>query len=69
MRVTNNGRQRLDVPVKGAVQDGNPPMDSIEPGETKVLDVDPENGAVKGLLFSGVLVAEEESRKRAAAKE
>jgi hypothetical protein len=68
MHVTNTTRERLTVIVKGEAKDGHAPTDSIEPGETKTVDVDPENVAFKGLLFAGALVEERHARK-AAAKE
>lgn len=63
MRVTNVTNQRLTVMVKGEAKDGDAPTDSVEPGETKTLDVDPENPSFKGLLFAGALVEERQSRK------
>jgi hypothetical protein len=68
MHVTNTTRERLTVIVKGEPQNGDAPTDSIEPGETKTVNVDPENPSFKGLLFAGALV-EERSARKAAAKE
>lgn len=69
MRVTNVTSERQVVIVKGEAKDGNPPTDSVEPGETKTLDVDPENVTFKGLIFAGALVEEQRSTRKAAAKE
>lgn len=68
MRVTNTTRERLTVIAKGEPQNGDAPTDSIEPGETKELNVDADNVSFKGLLFAGALV-EERSARKAAAKE
>jgi hypothetical protein len=64
MKLTNTTRETLGaIPIKGEAKDGNAPTDSLAPGETKEIAVDPENITVKGLLLMGVLVAEHPSRK------
>jgi hypothetical protein len=64
MKLTNTTRETLGaIPIKGEAKDGNAPTDSLAPGETKTLDVDPENMIVKGLLLMGALVAETSGRK------
>jgi hypothetical protein len=56
MRVYNPGTVAIPVPLKGEPKDGQPPYDSVLPGETKELALDPENQTVKGILFAGALV-------------
>jgi len=68
MRVTNTTTQRLTVILKGEAKDGHAPTDSLEPGETKDVAVDPENVSFKGLLFAGALV-DAGGVKKAPAKE
>lgn len=70
MQVRNATRETLGaVPVKGEVKDGQPATDSIEAGEIKNLDVDPENPTVKAYLLMGVLVEERAASRRAPNKE
>ena len=68
MRVTNTTTQRLTVILKGEAKDGHAPTDSLDPGETKDVTVDPENVSFKGLLFAGALV-DVGGAKKAPAKE
>jgi hypothetical protein len=64
MRLTNTTRETLPaIPVKGEAKDGQAPTESLLPGETRNLNVDPENPTVRGYLFAGALVEERESRK------
>ncbi len=55
MKITNNTRETMSFVLNGKAKDGNPPTDSIEPGETKDLDVDPESAQVKGRIFAGAV--------------
>jgi hypothetical protein len=55
MRLLNTTREAVHVPLKGEAKDGDVPMDSIASGETKELNVDPNNMTVQGLLFAGAL--------------
>jgi hypothetical protein len=66
VKLTNVTDVTINVPVKGPAKDGNPAMDSVAPGETKNLSVDPANKTVKGILFAGGLVAEQETAREAA---
>jgi hypothetical protein len=63
MRLTNPTREAISVLVKGEPKDGDAPTESIAPGETKNVNVDPENPTIKGMLFAGALVAEDEPRR------
>lgn len=65
MRLTNTTRETIDVPVKGEARDGHASTDHILPGETKTVNVDPENATVKGLLFAGALVPAASERRAA----
>jgi hypothetical protein len=68
MRLTNTTRdQTLDFVVKGEAKDGVPPTESLAPGETRNLAVDPESAAIKGALVAGVITVE--SGKAAAKSE
>lgn len=64
LSVTNKLRDRaVDFVVKGEAKDGVPPTESVLPGETKTLNVDPENAYVKAAELAGVITIE---RPRAA---
>ena len=65
MRLTNNTSENISFLVKGEPKDGHAPTDSIRPGETKNVNVDPENPSIKGLLFAGALTPEDEPRRAA----
>lgn len=55
MKITNNTRETMSFTLNGKAKDGNSPTDSIEPGETKDLDVDAESAQVKGRIFAGAI--------------
>ena len=58
MRITNRTRQTLDFIVAGAPKDGVPPTGSIEPGETKDLDVRADDPVLAGRMLAGAVSVE-----------
>ena len=64
MRLRNDTRETIpNVPLKGEARDGQPPTDSIAPGETKTLSVDADSPWLKALIDTGALARVEEGRK------
>lgn len=67
MQYRNATNERITVLAKGEAQDGIAATDSIEPGETKSLNVDPHSLQMRAQVDAGNLVPTE--AKKAAVKD
>jgi hypothetical protein len=48
--------QVLDFPVKGEPKDGVPPTESLQPGESRNIDLrDPDTGVIVGMVVAGLI--------------
>jgi len=53
--ITNNTRGTLNFKTTAKPKDGHPVMESIEPDETKDIDVDTESARFKGAVIAGAI--------------
>jgi len=64
-KITNNTRETMSFTVAGNPKDGHPQTDSVEPGETKDLDVDLESAQVKGRILAGAITVPAATARKA----
>lgn len=70
MKIKNLTRESLDVLLKGEAVDGQPPTESIAPGETKsVPNADTEHAQFKGRVAAAAIEVERAEGRRSASKE
>jgi hypothetical protein len=64
--VKNNSQSTIDFVVD--VKDGQAVTDGVRPGESKNLDIDPDDPRVKTLVATGAITIEGGGRKHTAAQ-